>query len=344
MNEETWQDSPINADAVKDWTITPEGYLRFDVPLARPGVLIYDQKRGDAFTAREYRSESELFNQDSVNSLIGKPVTMPPHPKGVDARNYKALAVGIVTDAKKSGVDLMATIEIRDEKSIRRIQQDKRLRGASAAYHVKNKIRREGVAQEDGQRFDTVDEGLFYNHVIIARNPRVKTARFNLDGETMDLDEALETITTLKNENGKLTSDLNNTRGELLKANNKLLNMDSANGEAYLQGVADGKRENALMDTAKTMGINVDGLDDIKLIKQAIVKKANPNMNMDSLNDDNIDVAVDMAIASNGAKKFEQKPRRLNTDSEPEEGKAKNHFRTYQERLMCGHQKPKGGE
>lgn len=340
-----WQDSPINADAVKDWTITPEGYLKIDIPLARPGVLVYDKRQGDAFTAREYRSEAELFNQDSINTLIGKPVTMPPHPKGVDARNYKALAVGIVTGAKKSGIDLVATIEIRDEKSIKRIQQDKRLRGASAGYYVQNKINRDGVAPEDGQKFDTVDEGLIYNHVTIVRNPRVKTAKFNLDGKTMELDEALEKISTLEKEKVMLTGELSAARGDLLKANQKLLNMDSANGEAYERGVKDGKRENELLAAAKTMGINADGLDDIKLVKQAIIKKVNPEMNMDSLADESLDVAVDMALASaKNNKKFEQKPQRprgqINADGGDDDTNNRKQYSDYQNRLMSGHKAP----
>lgn len=57
------QETPVNLDAIKQWTITPEGYLQIDIPIARPGVLVYDRKRGDAFTAKEYRSADELFNQ-----------------------------------------------------------------------------------------------------------------------------------------------------------------------------------------------------------------------------------------------------------------------------------------
>lgn len=74
------QETPVNNDAIRQWTITPEGYLQIDIPIARPGVLVYDRKRGDAFTAKEYRSADELFNQDSMNTLVGKPVTVS-HPR-----------------------------------------------------------------------------------------------------------------------------------------------------------------------------------------------------------------------------------------------------------------------
>lgn len=74
------QETQVNVDAIKQWEITPEGYLQIDIPIARPGVLVYDRNRGDAFTAKEYRSADELFNQDSMNTLIGKPVTVS-HPR-----------------------------------------------------------------------------------------------------------------------------------------------------------------------------------------------------------------------------------------------------------------------
>lgn len=340
-----WQNSPINADAVKDWTITPEGYLRFDVPLARPGVMVYDKKKGDSFTAREYRSEAELFNQDSINTLIGKPVTVS-HPKGgVNSRNYKAVTAGLVTAAWREGSDLMATFEIRDERSIKLIQQDKRLRGVSAGYFAARKINRDGIAPEDGERFDTIDEGLGYNHASVVRNPRVKTARFNLDGETMELDEALETIASLEKDKAKLTGELSTARGDLLKANQKLLNMDSANGEAYQRGVADGKRENVLLAAAKTMGINADGLDDIKLVKQAIVKKVNPDMNLDGLPDESLDVAVDMALVTAKQKFTQTPPKRprgqINNDGNDDDvTNNKKQFSDYQARLMGGHKAP----
>ncbi len=86
------QETQVNVDAIKQWEITPEGYLQIDIPIARPGVLVYDRNRGDAFTAKEYRSADELFNQDSMNTLIGKPVTVSLHPRG-----------GLVTSKKLPG-------------------------------------------------------------------------------------------------------------------------------------------------------------------------------------------------------------------------------------------------
>ncbi|EDX9183951.1 DUF2213 domain-containing protein, partial [Salmonella enterica subsp. enterica serovar Lexington] len=167
------QETQVNVDAIKQWEITPEGYLQIDIPVARPGVLVYDRRRGDAFTAKEYRSADELFNQDSMNTLIGKPVTVS-HPRNglVTSKNYRAVAAGVVTAVMRQGDELIARALIQDEKSIRLIQQDKSLRGASAGYQCDDKPKQTGRAP-DGQEFDTVQKGINYNHLSIVRNPRV---------------------------------------------------------------------------------------------------------------------------------------------------------------------------
>ncbi|EJF20777.1 MULTISPECIES: DUF2213 domain-containing protein [Citrobacter] len=328
------QETQVNVDAIKQWEITPEGYLQIDIPIARPGVLVYDRNRGDAFTAKEYRSADELFNQDSMNTLIGKPVTVS-HPRNglVTSKNYRAVSAGVVTAVMRQGDELVARALVQDEKSIRLIQQDKRLRGASAGYQCDEKPKQTGRAP-DGQEFDTVQKGINYNHLSIVRNPRVKTATFNLDGEPMELEEALAKIEQLETDKKTLTSDLSTVRGDLLKANNRLVNMDSASNEAYERGVADGRQEHQLKDTAKRLNINTDSLGDISLVKQAIIRKANPEVNMDSWSDEQVDVALSMALVACG-KKFEQKPRnpRINND-ESGAGKSNDAHSDYQSRMF----------
>lgn len=331
------QETPVNLDAIKQWEITPEGYLQIDIPIARPGVLVYDRKRGDAFTAKEYRSADELFNQDSMNTLIGKPVTVSRHPPGlVTAKNYRSVTAGVVTAVMRRGDEFVARALVQDEKSIRLIQQDKALRGASAGYQCDEKPKVMGRSP-DGQEYDTEQKGINYNHLSIVRNPRVKTATFNLDGEPMELDEALAKITELEAANQTLTSDLSNTRRDLLKANKQIINMDSASNEAYERGITDGRQEHQLKEAAKRLNINTDSLSDISLVKQAIIRKANPEVNMDGWSDEQTDVALSMALVACG-KKFEQTPRNPRTLNTDEQGGQKTAHQDYQARTF-GHKK-----
>lgn len=335
------QETPVNNDAIRQWTITPEGYLQIDIPIARPGVLVYDRKRGDAFTAKEYRSADELFNQDSMNTLVGKPVTVS-HPRNglVTSKNYRSVAAGVVTAVMRQGDELFARALVQDEKSIRLIQQDKTLRGASAGYQCDEKPKVTGRSP-DGQEYDTEQKGINYNHLSIVRNPRVKTAKFNLDGETMEHDEALAKITELEAEKQTLTSELSKTRGDLLKANKQIINMDSASNEAYERGVADGRQEHQLKEAAKRLNINTDSLGDINLVKQAIIRKAHPEVNMDGWSDEQNDVALSMALVACG-KKFEQTPRNPRTPNNDEQGSGANSAHLNYQARTFGHKKEAG--
>ncbi|EFO4694459.1 DUF2213 domain-containing protein [Escherichia coli] len=335
------QETPVNNDAIRQWTITPEGYLQIDIPIARPGVLVYDRKRGDAFTAKEYRSADELFNQDSMNTLVGKPVTVS-HPRNglVTSKNYRSVAAGVVTAVMRQGDELFARALVQDEKSIRLIQQDKTLRGASAGYQCDEKPKVTGRSP-DGQEYDTEQKGINYNHLSIVRNPRVKTATFNLDGEPMELDEALAKITELEATNKTLTSDLSKTRGDLIQANTRLVNMDSASNEAYERGVTDGRQEHQLKEAAKRLNINTDSLGDINLVKQAIIRKAHPEVNMDGWSDEQTDVALSMALVACG-KKFEQTPRNPRTTNTDEQGSGANSAHLNYQARTFGHQKKAG--
>lgn len=327
------QETEVNVDAIKTWTETPEGWLQIDIPLCRPGVLTYDRSKGDAFTAKEYRSEDELFNPDSMNTLIGKPVTLVLHPKGgkVTAKNFKAVSVGTVAGVRREGDDLVARALIQDENSIKLVKNDKTLRGASAGYQCDEKPKVTG--DSPWGRYDTVMKGIKYNHLTICRNPRNTTARFNLDnkGNQMDeLEELQANLDSVTKERDGLQKKLGEVQGELLKANKQVINLDSQTTEAYERGVKDGKEQHLLNEHAKKLGVNVDSLD-AKQIKLAVIKKATPDLNTDSWTDEQIDVGLQMAMATKPVKAFTQTHRAtVNTDT-TNDG---NGFSDYQNRIF----------
>lgn len=337
------QETHINNDAIKNWTTTPEGWLQIDIPLRRPGVLVYDQLNGDAFTASEYVSEKELFAPESIKTLIGKPVTVSRHPRGgkVTSRNYREVNAGTVTDAFREGDDLIARCVVQDASAIQQIKQDKRLRGASAGYGCTNKSRISG--NYDGVTYDTEQKGVIYNHVSIVRNPRNTHARFNIDGrEDMptieELQEQVEDLTAnndaLTKENERLTKQVGKINGELADSRKKVLTLGAENNDAYDRGLKDGEQRHAITEHAKALGINTDSLDP-KMVKLAIIKKANENMNCDSLTDEQIDTALEMAIAAKPAPTFKQQSRKQqpqNNDSNGNEGG----FADYQKTLFGG--------
>lgn len=92
----------------------------------------------------------------------------------------------------------------------------------------------------------------------------------------MELEEALAEIETLKAKNQTLTGELSTARGDLIKANNRIVNMDSANGEAYDRGVADGRQEHQLKEAAKRLNINTDSPGDINPLSKPSSRKPTP--------------------------------------------------------------------
>ncbi|HEY2452873.1 MAG TPA: DUF2213 domain-containing protein [Scandinavium sp.] len=336
---EMQHDTEINVDAVRDWTVTDEGWLQIDIPVRRAGILTYDKSKGDAFTAKEYLSEDELFNADSMKTLIGKPVAMTPHPKGgkVTAKNFRALTVGTVIDAFRRGDDLIARSLVQDENSIKLVLNDKSLRGASAGYQCDDKPKITGTSQWGD--YDTVQRGTKYNHVIICRNPRNSHARFNLDEimdpENINVDELKTQVTTLTKKSDDLEKKVGSLNGELLAANKKIVNLDSLNSEAYERGLKDGKNQHLLNEHAKKLGINVDSLDP-KLVKVAVIKKASPEINTDSWDDAQIDTALEMAMTIKPAKDFPQNPRRPQVNNDGDNGGDVDSHDDYQKRAFGG--------
>ncbi|EHK8181169.1 DUF2213 domain-containing protein [Salmonella enterica subsp. enterica serovar Enteritidis] len=319
-----------NTDAVSTWEITPEGWLQIDMPVSTPGVLVYDEKRGDSFTAREYRSREELSNQDSVNSLIAMPVTII-HPKSgqVDSKNYRATASGVVKHAwwDADADTLFARVLVQNDSDVQLIKRDKSLRGSSLGYACGEKPKIDG--QSPWGQYDTVQRAIRYNHLAICRNPRNKNARFNIDSKEgcMDLEEELAQAkadnATLKQQNDSLTAENGQLSSKLLKANNKIINQDSERENEYQRGLADGKSAHIVDAKAKELKINTDGMDP-KLVKLAIIKKHNPGLNTDSWNDDQIAAGLEMVMSQKAP--LVQTPRQpsgktnTNNDSETEDG------------------------
>lgn len=324
----------VNTDAVKSWTVTEEGWLQIDIPVSQPGVLVYDKAKGDKFTAKEYRSAEELFNADSMNTLIGMPVTVSRHPIGgkVTSGNYKAVTSGVVKAAFREGDTLVARVLVQDAGSINIIKQDKTLRGASLGYVCGNKKRVTG--QTPWGPHDTVQEAIAYNHLSIVRNPRNKNAVFNLDGDDkmsdeVNVDEVVAENATLKASNDKLKKEVGELSNKLLKANNKIVNQDSERETEYQRGLSDGKTAHVLEVKAKELNINTDGMEP-KTVKLAVIKKVHPDINTDSYTDEQVEVALQFAMQKKT--EFKQSPRKpVNTDSEGTSPHA-----DYQQRLLSG--------
>lgn len=118
---------------------TPEGFLiAHDVRIARTGTQVYagselglTNRATDKITA--YRLEADVFDETSLRSFEGKPVT-DDHPPGdmVTPANYRQYTRGHIQNVRRDGIWVMADIVIKDADLIFKVENGKR--EVSAGY------------------------------------------------------------------------------------------------------------------------------------------------------------------------------------------------------------------
>ncbi|MCP4051067.1 MAG: DUF2213 domain-containing protein [bacterium] len=70
----------LKLDSLEEIERSPEGFLRLPAKVTRTGIFIY--RKADGSLVKELRPSDEVFNADSLTSLLGKPLTNN-HPLGV---------------------------------------------------------------------------------------------------------------------------------------------------------------------------------------------------------------------------------------------------------------------
>lgn len=140
---------------------TPSGGMRVPANLTRTGVFSY--RKQDGTLTRELRHPDEVFNQDSLNTLRGAPVT-DLHPKDmVSPSNWREVSVGHVGDVKADGSYVYGRLDILDSDAIKRVERGDR-KELSCGYRC---TLEETPGTYKGERYDTIQRGIVYNHVAI---------------------------------------------------------------------------------------------------------------------------------------------------------------------------------
>jgi len=163
----------FNIDYSSNFRVDPEtGFLHARARLTRTGV--FDYYDSDGSLIRELRSENEVFDEKSLETLKMKPITFR-HPKGfVDTTNIKDLAVGTVGEKiDKIGPFVEGNILITDRETIKDVISNK-LKGLpselSCGYKCKL-VPDIGIHDKDGY-YTYRQEKIRYNHVGIVEEGR----------------------------------------------------------------------------------------------------------------------------------------------------------------------------
>jgi hypothetical protein len=175
---------------------TGAGAVRVPATISRTGIQVYGDRR-------EYRPDSEVFSAESLASLASVPVTLGHPADPVRADNWRALAVGHVSDSPPEArvrVDgapnvewVRATVIVSDAGVQGAIERGE-VAEVSAGYTCELD-ETPGVAP-NGERYDAVQKNIRFNHLaVLGVGERARAgadARLRLDnsrgtapGETM---------------------------------------------------------------------------------------------------------------------------------------------------------------
>lgn len=180
-------------------TRTPQGFLRVDGYVSRPGI--YEYRNDDGSIRRELRPDAEVFATAARAGFDGAPITLghPVDDKGeparVTAENVKRYEVGTVTgEAREDGGKVAATLVVKDARAIATVERGKQ--ELSPGYAI-DLIEQRGVDPKYG-RYDAIQTNIVINHLAIVDRARGgSTMRLRMDAaDEVRTDEVRGRLTT----------------------------------------------------------------------------------------------------------------------------------------------------
>lgn len=115
-------DKNLNSQRIE----TRDGYLIVPATLSKIGVFDYHAKElglNDDAIKKVARTEHSLFSAQTIKSFEGVPLTIGHPETGVNAKNFKEFAVGVVRNVRKEGDALVADAWVYDEQAIKVINE-----------------------------------------------------------------------------------------------------------------------------------------------------------------------------------------------------------------------------
>ena len=309
-------------------TRTDEGFILDTPAITRCGVFPY--RNADGTMRYELRHPDDVFKQDSLDSIKGKPVTAL-HNGLIDNTNSTGVTVGaVMSSGRRDGDNVTAEIVIHDTSMVDGGNKD-----LSCGYTL-NLDEESGVY--NGQPYTHRQRDIKYNHLAIVKAGRAGNARLNLD--SMDFQEDKETMVKYRLDNGveydvtpeidaelkKLNQDVSDaqTAAEKEKARADAAEDAKAKAEASIEKA----REDAANEVkarlkleADAKALNVEFKEDATdaEIKIAVIKSVRTNFDATDKAEAYIDAAYDLARmdAQEAVNSVGEQRKQLNQDSKP---------------------------
>ena len=309
-------------------TRTDEGFILDTPAITRCGVFPY--RNADGTMRYELRHPDDVFKQDSLDSIKGKPVTAL-HNGLIDNTNSTGVTVGAVMSVgRQDGDNVTAEIVIHDTSMVDGGNKD-----LSCGYTL-NLDEESGVY--NGQPYTHRQRDIKYNHLAIVKAGRAGNARLNLD--SMDFQEDKETMVKYRLDNGVEYDVTPEIDAELKKLNQDVADAQTAaeKEKARADAAEDAKakaeasiaqaREDAANEVkarlkleADAKALNVEFKEDAtdSEIKIAVIKSVRTNFDATDKAEAYIDAAYDLARmdAQEADNSVSEQRKQLNQDSKP---------------------------
>lgn len=315
--------------------VSPEGWIRDKPVITRSGILVY--KTADGKTQREYRPDSEVFSESSLNSAFGIPIT-DSHSGLVTSKNVNGI-VGTVTSAgAQEGQDVLADIIIHNPT---RLGNKREL---SLGYECEIE---HTPGAHNGERYDCIQRNIRYNHLAVVKKGRVGNAKIRLDSTDaisfdVEGDSPMDKLVTVRLDSidyqaaPEVLNALTKANTELVKIQKRYDELEAErdtlatkiNGHAdELKAAKSGARNELkarleLESVADSHSIKFDEDDSDRIIKSKIVGKLTPDLKMDGKSDDYVDSAYDLTMTYEKNKKVSNQMRRFDSKSNGSENVA----------------------
>lgn len=294
--------------------VSDEGWIKDRPVITRTGIFEYRTTTGKIH--RELRTNDEVFNADSLNSVTGIPITIG-HVGILTATNHKGVIGAVISPGIKQDDNVVADVIIHDATKL----GDKR---ALSLGYVCDLEETPGVT-DSGERYDAIQKNIKYNHLAVVTNGRAGNARLRLDSTDavsglFDREDVMDTakmvtirldgieyagspevahkltkyetdLVELKRKYDTTEAERDSFKAKLEEEKEKAIQAASASMEAARARIK-------LEDMAATAGVTFDDTKSDRIIKEAIVNKLRANtFKFDGKSDDYVDSAYDLIVS-----------------------------------------------
>lgn len=305
----------------EDFVATEPGKLLF-ASGARIGAFLHDSAHvtasgvfpyadGKGGIRMEWRPQEEIEQPLFLDSLQGIPLTLL-HPK-----NTKSAPGSIIGMVKSKG--LVEDTGVRSEVVVYETDEvtKTKARGLSLGFTC-DLIEEPGLTPE-GVKYDAIQRNLRADHLAVVPNPRVKTARLNLDDDdtgkpkmpTVRLDSGIEyeaaaevihELTTLKTNLQKEKARADSASADADTAKGKVTQLEAdlvrVKADAATEAFAAAKARVQLEEVCAGMKITVKADSTDEALRSQVIKAVRgDSFNLDGKSPEYIEAAYELAVA-----------------------------------------------